>query len=107
MENNKIVLTVNGEDVEYRVLLNIEDVNGKNYVVYTNDEIKENGDVLSYVAEYVYDLCNQVNSFYESVNISKIEDEDVKKDYILVLNKVYEVIKYSLDMLIIEIPIQM
>ena len=53
MENNKIVLTVNGEDVEYRVLLNIEDVNGKNYVVYTNDEIKENGDVLSYVAEYV------------------------------------------------------
>ncbi len=61
----------------------------------------------SYVAEYVYDLCNQVNSFYESVNISKIEDEDVKKDYILVLNKVYEVIKYSLDMLIIEIPIQM
>ena len=61
----------------------------------------------SYVAEYVYDLCNQVNSFYESVNISKIEDEDVKKDYILILNKVYEVIKDSLDMLIIEIPSQM
>lgn len=58
----------------------------------------------SVIAEYVYDLCNIVNSFYENINISKIVDKDIKKDYCLVLNKVYNVIKDCLNMLIIEIP---
>lgn len=61
----------------------------------------------SYIAEYVYDLCNLVNSFYESVNISKLEDVQMKNDYMIILNKVYLAIKDCLDMLIIEIPSQM
>lgn len=53
MENNQITLIEDGKEVIYRVLVNIEDVEGKNYVVYTKDELNENGDILSYVAEYV------------------------------------------------------
>jgi len=53
MENNKLILTENGKEVEYRVLLNIEDVKEKNYVVYTKDEENDKGDILTYVAEYI------------------------------------------------------
>lgn len=53
MENNQITLIEDAKEVIYRVLVNIEDVEGKNYVVYTKDELNENGDILSYVAEYV------------------------------------------------------
>ena len=51
MENNKLIIEENGIIHEYRVLLNVEDVNGKNYVVYTEDENKD-GDVLCYAATY-------------------------------------------------------
>ena len=61
----------------------------------------------SYVAEYVYDLCNLVNSFYENINISKLDDENTKNDYIFILSKVYKVIEDCLNMLIIDIPSHM
>lgn len=52
MENNELILLENDKEVVYRVLLNIEDVNGKNYVVYTKDELDKNGDMITYVANY-------------------------------------------------------
>ena len=51
MENNKIEIVENGVSHTYRVLLNIEDVDGKNYCVYTEDEEKK-GDIIAYAAEY-------------------------------------------------------
>lgn len=51
MEDNKIVIEENGVLVEYNIVFNVEDVNGKNYVVYTKGE-KENDDIVSYAAEY-------------------------------------------------------
>lgn len=51
MENNKLIISENGKEVEYRVLLNVEDVEGKNYVLYTNDEIVD-GQALCFAAEY-------------------------------------------------------
>lgn len=53
MENNQIKIVEEGKEVIYRVLVNIEDVNDKNYVVYTKDELNDKGDIISYVAEYV------------------------------------------------------
>lgn len=53
MENNQIKIVEDGKEVIYRVLVNIEDVNDKNYVVYTKDELNDKGDIISYVAEYV------------------------------------------------------
>ena len=52
MEENKLILLENGEEAQYRVLVNIEDVNGKNYIVYSKDELNDNGDILSYVGTY-------------------------------------------------------
>lgn len=51
MENNKIVVKENGKNVTYRVVLSVEDVEGKNFVVYTNDEKKGN-DIICYAALY-------------------------------------------------------
>lgn len=61
----------------------------------------------SHIAEYVYDLCNSVNSFYQNINISKIDDTRIKDDYLVVLSKAYEVIKTCLDLLVIELPSEM
>lgn len=58
----------------------------------------------SYIAEYLYDLCNIINSFYQNINISKIEDDNIKNDYLNVLHVAYKVIEVCLDMLIIKIP---
>ena len=58
----------------------------------------------SYMAEYVYDLCNILNTFYEETNISKITDSEMKKDFILILKIAYNIIEDVLKLLIIEIP---
>ncbi len=52
MEDNKLILIENGEEKEYRILFTIEDVNSKNYIVYTNDEVNSNGDTLTYAGIY-------------------------------------------------------
>ena len=41
MENNELILVEEGQEVKYRILFSIEDVEGKNYIVYT----KENGNI--------------------------------------------------------------
>lgn len=58
----------------------------------------------SYIAEYIYDLCNTLNSFYQNINISKLTDENIKNDYLNVLQVAFKVINECLNMLIIEIP---
>lgn len=58
----------------------------------------------SYIAEYVYDLCNIVNSFYQNINVSKLEIVNIKNDYLNVLELAYKTIESCLDMLIIKIP---
>lgn len=58
----------------------------------------------SYIAEYLYDLCNIVNSFYQNINISKLEDINIKNDYLNVLDITYKVIETCLSMLIIKVP---
>lgn len=48
---NKLVVEIDGKEKEYRVILNVEDVEGKNYVIYTEDEMKDK-DIIAYAAEY-------------------------------------------------------
>ena len=61
----------------------------------------------SVIAEYVYDLANLLNSFYQNINISKIEDEAMKNDYLNILDLSFNVLKECLDLLIIELPSEM
>ena len=61
----------------------------------------------SVIADYVYDLANLLNSFYQNINISKIEDETMKNDYLNILDLSFNVLKECLDLLIIELPSEM
>ena len=58
----------------------------------------------SHVALYLYDLCDLINTFYQNINISKIEDESVRNDYLNLLSLALKVIESCLDMLIIKLP---
>lgn len=60
-----------------------------------------------YIADYLYDLAVTTNTFYQNNNISKLDDEQNKKDWINLLNFVYEVMEKLLGLLIIEIPSEM
>lgn len=61
----------------------------------------------SIIGEYVYDLANLLNSFYQNINISKITDENMKNDYLNVLDLSFNILKECLDLLIIELPSEM
>lgn len=52
MENNEIKITVDGVIKTYRVILNLEDIDGKNFVIYTDDEKDEDG-IKCYASKYV------------------------------------------------------
>lgn len=52
MENNEIKITVDGVTKTYRVILKLEDIDGKNFVIYTNDEKDEDG-IKCYASKYV------------------------------------------------------
>lgn len=52
MENNEIKITVDGVTKTYRVILNLEDIDEKNFVIYTNDEKDEDG-IKCYASKYV------------------------------------------------------
>lgn len=52
MENNEIKITIDGVTKTYRVILNLEDIDGKNFVIYTNDEKDEDG-IKCYASKYV------------------------------------------------------
>ena len=52
MENNEIKITVDGVTKTYRVILNLEDIDGKNFVIYTDDEKDEDG-IKWYASKYV------------------------------------------------------
>lgn len=69
MKDNKIVLVEEGKEVEYRVLIYVEGVNGKNYIVYTKDEKQENGDLISYAGTYVE------NENTGNIKITSIKDD--------------------------------
>lgn len=52
MENNEIKITIDGVIKTYRVILNLEDIDGKNFVIYTDDEKDEDG-IKCYASKYV------------------------------------------------------
>lgn len=52
MENNEIKITIDGVTKTYRVILNLEDIDGKNFVIYTDDEKDEDG-IKCYASKYI------------------------------------------------------
>lgn len=62
---------------------------------------------LSYICEYLFDICSLFNKFYSECNIVNETDIDKKNTYISLLKLIYNVSERLLDILAIEIPEKM
>lgn len=61
----------------------------------------------SILANYLYELCVNVNAFYENNHINNLEDQKKKNDWLFVLNLASKIIKEMLNLLVIDIPEKM
>ena len=57
---------------------------------------------LSYIVDYLYELCNLFNKFYNSYNVINEEDKELKDTYIATCSLVYNIIHNLLDILAID-----
>ena len=58
----------------------------------------------SYIADYIYELCVIINSFYQNNHINNEKDEDKKNSYVYILKLANKIIKEMLNILVIDIP---
>ena len=58
----------------------------------------------SVIAEYVYDLCVLINTFYQNNHINGLEDENKKNEWVTLLNLSTKVLKEMFHLLIIDVP---
>ena len=66
-----------------------------------------NEKTLSYICEYLFEICSLFNKFYGETNILNEKDEDKKNNYLLLLNLIYNTCEKLLDILAIKIPNKM
>lgn len=57
---------------------------------------------LSYIVDYLYELCNLFNKFYNSYNVINEEDKKLKDTYIATCSLVYNIIHNLLNILAID-----
>ncbi len=61
----------------------------------------------SYIAEYIYNLCVLMNSFYQNNHINNLTDLEKRNDWLSVIALANKIIKELLNLLIIDIPTEM
>ena len=61
----------------------------------------------SIIANYLYELCVLLNTFYEKNHINNLEDIENKENWILLLNLTTKIIKTLLELLVIKVPSKM
>lgn len=74
----------------------------ENYINSAFKEFKPN-----YIAEYIYNLCVLMNSFYQNNHIDSLTDKDNLNDWVSVIKLSNDIIKEMLNLLIIDIPTEM
>lgn len=57
-----------------------------------------------HIADYIYDLCLAMNTFYQNNHINNLDDEDKKNSWIYILNTANKILKEMLYLLMIDIP---
>ena len=62
---------------------------------------------LSYICEYLFDLCSLFNKFYGECSIVNESDDNIKQNYVSMLNLIYNVGVKLLDILAIKVPNKM
>ena len=60
-----------------------------------------------YIADFVYDLALLLNNFYQNNNISNLNDEVQKQDWLCILDLSNKILKEMLSLLVIDIPTKM
>lgn len=58
----------------------------------------------SYICEYIYNICNFANSFYENNRIKSQENQEIKNDWLYLTALTTKILKSMLNLLIINIP---
>jgi len=61
----------------------------------------------NYIADYLYDLCVLVNTFYQNNHINSLDDEIIKNNWVYLLKLTNKLIKELLNLLAIDIPTKM
>ena len=80
--------------------MNILDL--ENYINLSFKEFKPN-----YIAEYIYNLCVSMNSFYQNNHIANLTDKENLNDWVSILKLANSIIKEMLNLLVIDIPSEM
>ena len=96
--NNLSTKIYNNCDRELR--MNILDL--ENYLNLAFNEFKPN-----FIAEYIYNLCVSMNSFYQNNHIANLNDKENLNDWISIIKLANNIIKEMLKLLIIDIPSEM
>ena len=58
----------------------------------------------SYIVDYIYDLANEANNFYQTNHIAGLDDETKKNDWLYVLNITVNILTDMLKLIGIDIP---
>ena len=58
----------------------------------------------SHICEYVYNICNLANSFYENNRIKSEQNQEIKNDWLYLIRLTTRILKQMLNLLIIDIP---
>ncbi len=66
-----------------------------------------NEKTLSYICEYLFEICSLFNKFYSETNILNESDNNKKSSYIALLNLLYNIGSKLLDILAIKVPNKM
>ena len=66
-----------------------------------------NEKTLSYICEFLFDLCSLFNKFYGETNIINETDMEKKNTYLSMLKLIYNTCEKLLDILAIKIPNKM
>ncbi|MFP4382748.1 MAG: arginine--tRNA ligase [Spirochaetia bacterium] len=59
------------------------------------------------ISDYVFELAQSFNTFYNSIPVLKEEDQDVRNSRLFICAKTAEIIRKALELLVIEAPEQM
>ncbi len=66
-----------------------------------------NEKTLSYICDYLFEVCSLFNKFYGECNIVNEQDNSIKQNYISMLHLIYNTCTKLLDILAIKVPNKM
>ena len=104
--------------VRIKSILNKTNIKNAKFELISNDDVKDillkfielpkvlkssyNEATPSYISEYIYDLCNLFNKFYNNHNIINEENMKIKESYIALCNLTYNILHNLLNILAID-----